>query len=87
MIKKYPQLMKELFVCKEQTITAGICIILVFVLITNMFSLYLHVHIDAIKELLHVRFEAEGSNARQEEIQTWVNFGDFLDECEGIVKY
>ena len=39
--------------------------------------------IDALKQLVHIRYLENGSNGRDEELQAWVNFGDFVDECEG----
>ena len=36
-----------------------------------------------LKSMLKVLFCAVGTLRRPEEEQTWVFFGDFLDECEG----
>ena len=38
---------------------------------------------DKLKSLVHVQFSEEGSNVRKMEEQAWINFLDFLDECEG----
>ena len=40
--------------------------------------------IDSLKQLVMVDFQEQGSNAREIEMQAWVHFGDFLDECEGV---
>jgi len=36
-----------------------------------------------LKDLVVVNFSVEGSSLRRAEEQAWVNFADFLDECEG----
>ena len=41
------------------------------------------VEIGMLKTLFHIEFGFEGSNDRAKEEQTWVYFGDFLDECDG----
>lgn len=35
-----------------------------------------------LKDLVVVNFSVEGSSLRRAEEQAWVNFADFLDECE-----
>lgn len=36
------------------------------------------------KKSLHVHFSESGTHAREIEEATYINFMDFLDECEGI---
>lgn len=38
---------------------------------------------ERLKEILNVQFSVVGSNCRRMEEQAWVNFIDFLDDCEG----
>ena len=38
---------------------------------------------DELKSLVRVQFSEEGSNLRRMEEAAWINFLDFLDDCEG----
>ena len=38
-----------------------------------------------IEKFAHCEYSAAGSNQRAAEEQSWVYFGDFLDECEGKI--
>ena len=39
-----------------------------------------------LKDLVAVKFSVAGSSLRPAEEQAWVNFSDFLDECDGKLK-
>lgn len=38
-----------------------------------------------MKSVFEVTFSPEGHNMRKKEIDTYVYFCDFMDECEGIM--
>ena len=42
-------------------------------------------NVDDLKALVETEFSEEGSNQRYAEEQAWINFVDFLDECEGKI--
>ena len=41
------------------------------------------VNTGELKELVLPQYSEKGSNKRPREEQSWIFFGDFLDECEG----
>lgn len=36
--------------------------------------------------MVRAMYSEEGTSRRNDEMQTWINFGDFLDNCEGLLK-
>ena len=42
-----------------------------------------YVVLEQMKDLVEVDYMPEGCNDRAKELQAWINFGDFLDECDG----
>ena len=49
------------------------------------FSIIISTLLEKLKSLFTVKYSEEGHNRREAELQAWVHFCDFLDECEGNV--
>ena len=81
-IKLYPEQMRPLFVATNNVVTAGLLVKLCPSHLTIVYAL-----IEILKDLLTVEYSAAGSNQRAAEEQSWVHFGDFLDECEGKIDF
>ena len=50
-------------------------------------STFVPLNKDNFKSLLQTEFSEEGSNQHRVEEQAWINFVDFLDECEGEMYF
>ena len=35
--------------------------------------------------MVRIVYSEEGTSKRRNEMQTWIHFGDFLDNCEGLL--
>ena len=76
-MKKYPDIMRELFVHYTSSLTAGTCLIIMHLHIS------LIVCIGILKDLFEVNYSPTGTKERDLEEATYIYFADFLDRCEG----
>ncbi len=51
---------------------------------TTMYIIIFHWHTEYLKNLFSVKYSDKGSVYRPAEEQTYINYVDFLDECEGM---
>lgn len=77
-MRKYPDTWEVFFVNLNTTITPGSLLIFAMVLSNDLLFIS-----DKLKSLFTVLYSVEGSRAKQIEVDTYVFFGDFLDECDG----
>jgi len=84
-LRANPEVMKPLFVWEEKKMLSGMYI---YVILYTVLHSYMYMElIGDLKHMFNVRFSEEGSNERVKQEDTYVYFGDFLDNIIAVYPY